>query len=165
MLIENGRFYFISNEFIKKYGTKYNLMENKETGNKRPCYFCFKDKKNENIIWFVPISKQYEKYKCIYENKKNKIHREPLNFVFGTVKDEKAVFLIQNMFPTLSKYITEKYQVKNNDITISNPLQKEIIGKAENILRLEKQGIHIAFSNLTNFKNELLNNIKKNIIF
>lgn len=159
MLIENGRFYFISNEFIKKYGTKYNLMENKETGNKRPCYFCFKDKTNENIIWFVPISKQYEKYKCIYENKKNKIHREPLNFVFGTVKDEKAVFLIQNMFPTLSKYITEKYQVKNNDITISNPLQKEIIGKAENILRLEKQGIHIAFSNLTNFKNELLNNI------
>ncbi len=50
MQIENGRFYFINNEFIKKYGIKYNLMENKETGNKRPCYFCFKDKAYENII-------------------------------------------------------------------------------------------------------------------
>lgn len=156
MSIENGKFYFISNEFMQKYGNKYNLMENKETGNKRPCYFCFKDKTNKNIIWFVPISKQYEKYKYIYEKKKLKIYREPLNFVFGIVKDENAVFLIQNMFPTIEKYIEEKYQVKNNDVTISMPLQKEIIQKAESVLRLEAKGIHVAFSNLINFKEELL---------
>lgn len=30
MQIENGRFYFISTEFIKKYGIKYNLMETKK---------------------------------------------------------------------------------------------------------------------------------------
>ena len=159
MQIENGRFYFISNEFIKKYGNKYNLMENKETGNKRPCYFCFEDKTNKNIIWFVPISKQYKKYKSIYENKKQTIHREPLNFVFGIVKDENAIFLVQNMFPTTQEYIEEKYQVRNNDVTISVPLQKEIIEKAESILRLENQGIHIAFSNLINFRKELLNNL------
>ena len=33
MQIENGRFYFISNTFVQKYGIKYNLMENKETEN------------------------------------------------------------------------------------------------------------------------------------
>lgn len=88
--------------------------------------------------------------------KKQKIHREPLNFVFGVVKDENAVFLIQNMFPTTQKYIEEKYQVKNNDVTISMPLQKEIIEKAESILRLEEKGIHVAFSNLIDFKRELL---------
>lgn len=55
-------------------------------------------------------------------------------------------------------YIEEKYQVKNNDVTISKPLQKVIIGKAENILRLEERGIHIAFSNLLEFKQELLDN-------
>ena len=158
MQIENGKFYFIKNEFIKKYGIKYNLMENKETGTKRPCYFCFKDKTNENIIWFVPISKQYAKYKSIYENKKNKICGEPLNFVFGIVKDENAVFLIQNMFPTIEKYIEEQYKVKNNDVTISMPLQKEIIEKAEGVLRLEKKNIHVAFSNLIDFKKELLDN-------
>lgn len=159
MQIENGKFYFISNEFIKEYGAKYNLMENKETGNKRPCYFCFKDKTNENIIWFVPISKQYKKYKTIYEKKKEKINREPLNFVFGIVKDENAVFLIQNMFPTTPQYIEEKYQVKNNDVTISMPLQKEIIEKAESVLRLEAKNIHIAFSDLINFRKELLDTI------
>lgn len=93
MRIEDGRFYFISNKFIQKYGDKYNLMKNKESGNKRPCYFCFRDKIDKNIIWFVPISKQYEKYKTIYNKKKQKINREPLNFVFGIVKDEHAVFL------------------------------------------------------------------------
>lgn len=156
MQIENGRFYFINNTFIQTYGIKYNLMKNKETGTKRPCYFCFKDKTDKHIIWFVPISKQYEKYKSIYEKKKKKIHREPLNFVFGIVKDENAVFLIQNMFPTTKKYIEEKYQVKNNDVTISMPLQKEIIEKAESVLRLEEKGIHVAFSNLIDFKRELL---------
>ena len=156
MQIENGRFYFINNTFIQTYGIKYNLMKNKERGTKRTCYFCFKDKVEESIIWFVPISKQYEKYKSIYEKKKKKIHREPLNFVFGIVKDENAVFLIQNMFPTTKKYIEEKYQVKNNDVTISMPLQKEIIEKAESVLRLEEKGIHVAFSNLIDFKRELL---------
>lgn len=155
MQIENGKFYFINNSFIKKYGLRYNLMENKETGTKRPCYFCFKDRKNEQIIWFVPISKQYKKYLSIYKKKKNKIHREPLNFVFGIVKDEPAVFLIQNMFPTTKKYIIEKYQVRNNDVTIPIPVQKEIIDKAENVLLLEKEGIHIAFSNPLGFKKEL----------
>lgn len=155
MQIENGKFYFINNSFIKKYGLRYNLMENKETGTKRPCYFCFKDRKNEQIIWFVPISKQYKKYLSIYKKKKNKIRREPLNFVFGIVKDEPAVFLIQNMFPTTKKYIIEKYQVRNNDVTIPIPVQKEIIDKAENVLLLEKEGIHIAFSNPLGFKKEL----------
>lgn len=157
MHIENGKFYFISNKFIQKYGDKYNLMKNKESGNKRPCYFCFRDKMDKNIIWFIPISKQFEKYKTIYNKKKQKIRREPLNFVFGIVKDENAVFLIQNMFPTTEEYIEEKYQVKKNDVTISKPLQREIIEKAEIILKLETKGIHVSFSNLSEFKQELLN--------
>lgn len=155
--MEDRRFYFIKNEFIEKYGMKYKLMQNKENGIKRPCYFCFKDKIEKEIIWFVPISKQYEKYKNIYEKKKEKIHREPLNFSFGIVKDEKAVFLIQNMFPTLEKYIEGKYQIRNNDVTISAPLQKEIIKKAEDIIRLENRGIRIAFADLVEFQKELLN--------
>ncbi len=45
-------------------------MQNKENGNKRPCYFCFNDSENEEIIWFVPISSKIDKYKTIFENKK-----------------------------------------------------------------------------------------------
>lgn len=122
--------------------------------------FCFKDKENSNIIWFVPISKQYEKYKFIYDKKKEKINNEPLNFVFGIVKDENAVFLIQNMFPTIRKYIETKYQVKKHDVTVSISLQKEIIQKCEDVLRLEAKEIHVAFTNLIIFKQELLNEQK-----
>lgn len=45
-------------------------MQNKENGNKRPCYFCFNDSENKEIIWFVPISSKIDKYKTIFENKK-----------------------------------------------------------------------------------------------
>ena len=71
MEIKEGKLYFIKDEFLIKYGDKYNLMENKEEkGTKRPTYFCFRDSKQNEILWFVPMSKQYEKYMKIYEIKK-----------------------------------------------------------------------------------------------
>ncbi|MBR1884755.1 MAG: hypothetical protein IJ809_07555, partial [Clostridia bacterium] len=85
-------------------------MNNKENGSKRLCYFCFKDKKDDNIICFLPISTKYEKYKKIYDLKKYKHPNSNVyNFVFGHVLGKKAVFLIQNIFPTTPKYVLEKY--------------------------------------------------------
>jgi len=105
----------------------------------------------------VPISKQYNKYKDIYKSKKIKIKREPLNFIFGSVKGEKTVFLIQNMFPCKEIYIIEKYTNNGMDIEISEVTQDKIIRIAERVLKLAKdRGIHIAFSNLIEFKKELL---------
>ena len=68
MIIEDGKFYFIKDKFFDIF-KDYKLMENKEGGNKIPCYFCFRDRKNKEIIWFVPISTKYDKYKKIYDNK------------------------------------------------------------------------------------------------
>ena len=48
MIIEDGKFYFIKDEFFDVF-KDYGLMVNKENGNKRPCYFCFKDRKNKEI--------------------------------------------------------------------------------------------------------------------
>ena len=45
------------------------LMKNKENGNKRPCYYCFKSEKYDDIIWFVPVSTKVEKYQKIYNKK------------------------------------------------------------------------------------------------
>ena len=45
MIIEDGKFYFIKNEFFDFF-KDYGLMVNKENGNKRPCYFCFRDRNN-----------------------------------------------------------------------------------------------------------------------
>ena len=62
MVIEDGKFYFIKDEFFDTF-KDYSLMGNKDGGTKRPCYFCFRDRKDKEIIWFVPISTKYDKYK------------------------------------------------------------------------------------------------------
>ena len=61
MEIVEGKLYFIKDEFIEKYNPKYHLMENKEAGTKRPTYFCFRDKIDKDILWFVPMSSKYDK--------------------------------------------------------------------------------------------------------
>ena len=95
MIIEDGKFYFIKNEFFILF-EEYGLMKNKENGNRRPCYFCFNDSDNPEIIWFVPISSKVNKYKEIYENKK-KSRKKVYNFVFGKVLGKEKAFLIQNI--------------------------------------------------------------------
>lgn len=90
MKVENGKFYFIKDDFFDVF-RGYQLMENKENGNKRPCYFCFNDVEDEEIIWFVPISSKVDKYKVIYENKKKK-KRKVYNFVFGKVLGKEKAF-------------------------------------------------------------------------
>lgn len=97
MEIIEGKLYFIKDKFIEKYNPKYHLMENKETGTKRPTYFCFRDKIDKNILWFVPMSSKYDKYLKLYNDIKSKKGIEPNNFVFArNLAGKKAVFLIQN---------------------------------------------------------------------
>lgn len=158
MLIENGKFYFIKDNFFDLF-KNYNLMENKENGNKRPCYFCFKDFEDERILWFVPISSKVEKYKTIYENKK-KTRRAVYNFVFGKVLGKEKAFLIQNIFPTTEKYIEDKYQNKMQDVEITESLKTEIIQTSRNVIKLAKKGINIPFYNIIEMKQLLLKDMK-----
>lgn len=155
MIIEDGKFYFIKDQFFEVF-KNYNLMENKENGNKRPCYFCFRDKKNKKIIWFVPISTKYEKYKKIYEYKKQRQHRV-YNFVFGEVVGKKAVFLIQNIFPTKEEYILEKYITKDKDVDVSLKLKNKVISYSKQVIRMTENGINIPFNNINEMKKILLN--------
>ena len=138
MQVESGKFYFIKDEFFELF-KNYELMQNKENENQKPCYFCFKDTENPNIIWFVPISSKVEKYKRIYDNKiKNR--KKVYNFVFGKVLGQERVFLIQNMFPTTIEYIKEQYIKQNKEVTINDDLKKELNTKANRVLELVKAG-------------------------
>lgn len=156
MVIEDGKFYFIKDEFFNVF-KEYNLMANKEGGNKRPCYFCFRDRKNKEIIWFVPISTKYEKYKTIYKNKKNKNGNKPVyNFVFGNVLGKKAVFLIQNIFPTVEKYIEKKYTNSNRDVEIPTIVKEEVITTSFNVIALAENGTNIPFYDIIKMRDLLL---------
>ena len=154
MVIEDGKFYFIKDEFFDLF-KDYGLMVNKENGNKRPCYFCFRDKFNKEIIWFVPISTKYEKYKNIYDYKKQK-HRRVYNFVFGEVVGKKAVFLIQNIFPTTEEYVLEKYITENKDVEIALNVRNKVIAYSRQVIMKAEQGINIPFYNILDMEKVLL---------
>ena len=52
MVIESGKVYFIKDEFIEKYGEQYNLMKDHEDEKNRPCYFCFRDDKCNDMLCY-----------------------------------------------------------------------------------------------------------------
>ena len=161
MQIKIGYFYFIKDKFFEIIDDE-ELMQNKENGNKRPCYFCFKSKENDKIIWFIPISTKVEKYQKIYENKiekQKKLGKKPSidTIVFGYVSNVYSTLLIQNMFPVTEEYIENQYLKNNVPITLSNKLQKEIIYKANKVLGLYNHGMkNIIFPDIDKILKQLL---------
>ena len=73
MKVENGKFYFIKDEFFDIF-KDYKLMQNKESGNKRPCYFCFNDPEKEKAFLIQNIFPTTEEYiESKYQNKKQDV--------------------------------------------------------------------------------------------
>ena len=130
MQIDVGYFYFIKDSFFDIIDDS-ELMKNKENGNKRPCYYCIKSKKYDNIIWFIPVSTKIDKYKRIYDSKiqkQIKLGKNPSidTIVFGDVANTYSAFLIQNMFPVTLDYIESQYMKNKVPIKVSKQLETEI---------------------------------------
>ena len=163
MQINIGCFYFIKDSFFDIIDD-LELMQNKENGNKRPCYYCFKSKKYDDIIWFIPVSTKIEKYQKIYNykiQKQIKLGKKPSidTIVFGNVANTYSVFLIQNMFPVTKKYVESQYIKNKVAIRLSNKLQKEVIYKANKVLNLYNHGMkNIIFPNVDKILEQLLSN-------
>lgn len=85
MEIKEGKLYFIKDEFIDKYNAKYQLIKNKDKGSKRPTYFCMRDIHNRDILWFIPMSTQYDKYMQKYIEIKEKIKKNQIILYLQTI--------------------------------------------------------------------------------
>lgn len=163
MQINIGCFYFIKDSFFDIIDDS-ELMQNKENGNKRPCYYCFKSKTYDDIIWFIPVSTKIEKYQKIYNNKiqkQIKLGKKPSidTIVFGNVANTYSVFLIPNMFPVTKKYVESQYIKNKVAIRLSNKLQTEVIYKANKVLNLYNHGMkNIIFPNVDKILEQLLSN-------
>ena len=160
MQINVGCFYFIKDSFFDIIDDP-ELMKNKENGNKRPCYYCFKSKEYNNIIWFIPVSTKIDKYQKIYNykiQKQIKLGKKPLidTIVFGDVANMYSAFLIQNMFPVTEQYIESQYIKNKVPIRLSNKLQTEIVDKATKVLNLYNHGMkNIIFPNIDKILEQL----------
>ena len=161
MQINVGCFYFIKDSFFDIINDP-ELMKNKENGNKRPCYYCFKSKEYDNIIWFIPVSTKIDKYQKIYDykiQKQIKLGKKPSvdTIVFGDVANTYSAFLIQNMFPVTEQYVESQYIKNKVPIRLSNKLQTEIVDKATKVLNLYNHGMkNIIFPNIDKILGKLL---------
>ena len=169
--MKQGHFYFISDEFFQKYDPDHRLMQNKEDGHFRPCFYAITDKDNPLIFWCIPISSKVDKYKAIvqkkieYQMEKGVSHPQCDTIRFGEVMGYQRAFLIQNMFPVTQDYINSVYIDRNTQqpVTVSSLLEKDIQKKAHKVLNLVKRGNkRLVFSDIMQTKQQLIVEIQNN---
>ena len=163
--MDNWQFCFLTDRYYIDFPDN-NLMKNKEAVNgvliDRPCFFAFRDKENQDIMWLVPISSQYDKYKKIHDKNVEK-YGFCTTIRFGTVIGTMAAFLIQNMCPAIDKYIREIYVDKNNvPIAIDNRVIQDVISSASEVLARVKRGSKLIFPDIAKIKQILLEELGEN---
>ena len=158
MQIQKGYFYFIKDYYYDKVQDK-EIMRNKGKGMKRPCFYCFKDANIDKVYWLIPITSKVQKYQIIYNKKiekqiENKKKPNVDTLVFGKVNNEERVFLIQNMFPIIERFISDTYIRNAIPVKISYELQQELETKANRVFELVRRGNRgLVFPDIINIKN------------
>jgi len=151
MQIETGYLYHIKDEFFDKINEK-GLMINHENGRSRPSYLAIKD---NDILWFIPLSTKVDKYKSIIE-KKVKKYGTCKTILIKRIAEREQVILIQNAFPTIEKYVKSKHSIDGRYIRISKYIEKEIIDDFRYMLSLKKDGLDLFFTDIDKIKEKML---------
>ena len=137
MIVKSG-FYIINDEFFNVVSDKY-LKDNKD-GN-RPHYYCFEDDVT-GIYWMIPLSSRVGKYKKIIEKVILKRRKCDILMIAKLDDDRTSVFLIQDMFPVLEKYIERKYTIAGNHLVLtSEHVVRQLEKKERKVLKLIKNGV------------------------
>jgi hypothetical protein len=164
MEMENGRFCFLSDQYYKDFPDKY-LMRNKEvvggTLHDRPCFFVFQDSITPEILWLVPISSNYSKYKALYDKKVER-YKKCNTIRFGEVLGKQAAFLIQNMCPVTERYIREVYVNKDGmEIQIDGRIAQDVVKNAREVLAIVKRGTQVIFPDVNAIHKALIEQIEQ----
>jgi len=133
------------------------LMRNREGGAYRPTYYCLKDEKT-GLLWVIPMSRRTEKYEG-FMKKDIARYGECLKIVIGEYTGIKAVFLLQNMFPVLPKYIDHAHLVKQTPIAVDLRLQAIINRNFRELLHLHRRGIKVVFPDIIRLEKLMLSEL------
>lgn len=133
------------------------LTINHENGHSRPSYLAIKD---DDILWFIPLSSKIDKYKSIIE-KKEKKYGSCKTILIKKIAGREQVILIQNAFPTLKKYIQSRHTIDGKYIKISSAIEREIVDDLEYMLSLKSTGLNLFFTDIDFIKNVMLEELEK----
>lgn len=156
MKVRTGYLYHIKDEFFDKVNDE-KLMSNHELGKKRPTYFTIKD---NDILWFIPISSKVQKYQKIINNKIKKYGRCDTIFI-REIFNENSAILFQNAFPTLEKYIDHVHKRNGKPAKVIDTLKDEILMNFKYLIKLKDNGINLFFVDIDKIKKEMLDEINK----
>ena len=151
MKLKTGYLYHIKDKYFDLVNDE-NLMQNHEKRKKRPTYFTIKD---QNILWFIPISSKIEKYQKIINQKIGK-YGFCNTIIIRKIADNDAAILLQNAFPTLEKFIDHVHTVDGVPLKIPTDLQREIKRMFKNLLGLKKRGTNLFFADIDSLKEKML---------
>ena len=155
MKVQTGYLYHIKDEFFDRINNK-GLVINHENGHSRPSYLAIKD---DNILWFIPLSTKIEKYKTIIK-KKEKKYGACKTILIKKIAGREQAILIQNAFPTLEKYIQSRHTIDGRFIKISSAVEKEIINDFEYMLSLKSSGLNLFFTDIDYIKKQMEDELK-----
>lgn len=154
MKVQTGYLYHIKDEFFDKINNK-GLMINHENGHSRPSYLAIKD---NDILWFIPLSTKVDKYKAIIKNKVKK-YGSCRTILIKKIAEREQAILIQNAFPTLEKYIQSRHTIDGKLVRISTAVEREIIDDFKYMLSLKEDGLNLFFTDIDKIKDQMLEEV------
>ncbi len=158
MKVETGYLYHIKDSYFDKVNDN-GLMINHENGKTRPTYFTIKD---GEILWFIPLSTKISKYQKIIYKKIEKFG-ECKSIMIGTIADKKSAILLQNAFPTLTKYIDHVHLENGKPLKVIEKLKNEVLINFNSMLALHKQGKKVFFADIDKLKQMMLDELKEDL--
>ena len=155
MKVQTGYLYHIKDDFFDIVNDD-NLMQNHEKGKKRPTYFTIKD---NDILWFIPISSKIDKYKKIIDKKIEK-YGFCNTILIEKIFDEESAILLQNAFPTLEKYIDHVHTIDGKPARVPEKLEQIIYYNFKELMKLNTRGIKVFFTDIDKMKEQMLEELK-----
>ena len=120
-----------------------------------------RDKKDNDVLWMIPISSKVAKFKSILASKVNRYGRCD-TIVIGKVLGNERAFLLQNMCPATNKYIDHEYTSNGQPIQLPEGLKNELREKAARVLETYTfRSKSVIFPDVEKIKAELLCQLAK----
>lgn len=150
---QQGYVYHIKEEYFKKVQDD-KLMQNKEGGNLRPTFYCYRDEKT-SLLWMVPLSSRVKKYRAIYERQVQK-YGSSLTIVLGVYAGREEAFLLQNMFPITERYIDHIHTIEGRAVPIPDDIQRIIRQNMKRISTLHRKGRRLVYPDIDRLEQLML---------
>ncbi len=131
-------------------------MSNHEKGHARPTYFIIKDR---DILCFIPLSSKTDKYKKII-NQKTQKYGSCRTIMIRKIANKDSVILLQNVFPTLEKYIDHPHTLNGKPLKVVNVLKKEILDNFKYMIVSKNKGLNLFFTDIDKIKKQMLEELK-----